>query len=98
MAKTNTAKKKSAIDAIIHPFQFQSKSTQTESAVKDFQLGGKTVTVYDLRRKESVTRVEGGEVIKVSHRVRTGKTKRERESSPKIKVEAPVATPSKKKK
>lgn len=74
-------KKVSAIDAIIHPFQFKSSSTQTESEPHDFRLGGKETAVSVFNKSkgkwESISRVEGGEVRKVSYRVRTGKTKRE---------------------
>ena len=93
-------KKVSAIDAIIHPFQFKSSSTQTESGSHDFRLGGKetTVSVFTKGKWESVTRVEGGEVIKVTHRVRTGKTKRERARAQKIKLSDPVVEAPKKKK
>lgn len=80
--KTNTAKKVSAIDAIKQPFQFDSISTQTNSEPKTIRLGGveKTVSVFNKRKGEweSQTTIEGGQVIAVSHRVRTGKTKRER--------------------
>lgn len=82
-AKTkNTAKKVSAIDAIKQPFQFESVSTQTNSDPKVIRLGGveKTVSVFNKKKGdwESQTTIEGGQVISVSHRVRTGKTKRER--------------------
>ena len=87
MAKKNATKKVSAIDAIKQPFQFESKSTQTHSAPHDVRLGGvaKTVSVFNKRKGEweSVTRVEGGQIISASHRVRTGKTKRERVSKAK---------------
>lgn len=56
-------KKKSAIDAIIQPFQFESKSTQTESKPKDMTINGK--------------------VVKVSHRIRTGKTRKDRKGKDK---------------
>ncbi|AXN57757.1 hypothetical protein KASHIRA_00930 [Serratia phage vB_SmaM-Kashira] len=100
MAKNQANKKVSAIDAIIHPFQFESYSTQTHSPVKDLRLGGKTITVqrYNHRKGEweSVSEAVGGEVLKVSHRVRTGKTRRERERAMKAqKVEAPAAAPVK---
>lgn len=76
MTKVNTQKKVSAIDAIIHPFQYNSHSTQTHSPVKDLRLGGKSITVqrYNHRKGEweSVTEAVGGEVLKVSHRIRTG--------------------------
>ena len=97
MAKKNAPKKVSAIDAIKQPFQFESKSTQTHSAPHDVRLGGvaKTVSVFNKRKGEweSVTRVEGGRVINASHRIRTGKTKRERLSKVRdvVKV-APVET------
>lgn len=80
MAKKNTAKKVSAIDAIKQPFQFESKSTQTHSPAKEVRLGGvtKTVSVLKKGQYESQTRIEGGQVINASHRIRTGKTKRER--------------------
>lgn len=96
MSKVNKGNKKvSAIDAIIHPFQYESKSTQTNSAVKDFRLGGKTVTVqrYNHRKGEweSVSEAVGGEVIKVSHRVRTGKTQRERSRAASQRADTPVA-------
>lgn len=74
--------KTSAIDAILQPFQYSSKSTQTHSAPKQINLGGKTITkmVYNKDKKqwESVTSVEGGTDVVVSHRVRTGKTAREK--------------------
>ncbi len=54
-------KKVSAVDKIIQPFQFESKSTQTE--------------------RKPVEMTINGEVKKVSHRIRTGKTKRERARS-----------------
>lgn len=57
------AKKISAIDAIIQPFQFESKSTQTESKPKDMIING--------------------QVVKVSHRIRTGKTKKDRKGQEK---------------
>lgn len=96
MAKNQATKKVSAVDAIIHPFQFESKSTQTHSPVKDLHLGGTKITVqrYNHRKGEweSVTESVGGEVLKVSHRVRSGKTRRERDRALKSpKVEAPVA-------
>lgn len=84
MTKKNTANKVSAVDAIKQPFQYESKSTQTHSPSKEVRLGGVVKTVSVLTRKqgqwvwESQTRVEGGQVINASHRVRTGKTKRER--------------------
>lgn len=82
MTKKNTTKKVSAIDAIKQPFQFESKSTQTHSAPHDVRLGGveKTVSVFDRRKGEykSETRIEGGQIISASYRIRTGKTKRER--------------------
>ncbi len=56
-------KKKSAIDAIIQTFQFESKSTQTESKPKDMLINGK--------------------VVKVSYRIRTGKTKKDRKGKDK---------------
>lgn len=102
MTKKNT-KKVSAIDAIKQPFSYDSKSTQTSSPAKDLRLGGTTKTV-SVRKKgrdedgnvvylwESKTSVEGGQVISVSHRIRTGKTKRERLSkSRETKVEAKAA-------
>ncbi|URC22139.1 hypothetical protein CHUUTOTORO_00500 [Serratia phage vB_SmaM-ChuuTotoro] len=100
MAKNQANKKVSAIDAIIHPFQYESRSTQTHSPVKDLRLGGKTITVqrYNHRKGEweSVTEAVGGEVLKVSHRIRTGKTRRERERAMKApKVEAAPAAPAK---
>lgn len=103
MTKKNTAKKVSAIDAIKQPFQFESKSTQTHSAPHDVRLGGveKTVSVFDRRKGEykSETRIEGGQIISASHRVRTGKTKRERAGKVKeAKVVETVAPKSKKKK
>lgn len=103
MTKKNTAKKVSAIDAIKQPFQFESKSTQTHSAPHDVRLGGveKTVSVFDRRKGEykSETRIEGGQIISASYRIRTGKTKRERAGNVKeTKVVETVATKSKKKK
>lgn len=103
MTKKNTAKKVSAIDAIKQPFQFESKSTQTHSAPHDVRLGGveKTVSVFDHRKGEykSETRIEGGQIISASYRVRTGKTKRERAGKVKeAKVVETVASKGKKKK
>ncbi|UVX30013.1 hypothetical protein M5a_00117 [Klebsiella phage VLCpiM5a] len=103
MTKKNTAKKVSAIDAIKQPFQFESKSTQTHSAPHDVRLGGveKTVSVFDRRKGEykSETRIEGGQIISASYRVRTGKTKRERAGKAKeAKVVETVAPKGKKKK
>lgn len=111
MAKKNTAKKVSAIDAIKQPFQYESKSTQTHSQAKDIRLGG-TVKTVSVRKKardedgnvvfvyESKSIVEGGKVISASHRVRTGKTKRERLSKARdvVKVVETVAPKGKKKK
>lgn len=102
MTKKNVAKKVSAIDAIKQPFQFESKSTQTHSAPHDVRLGGveKAVSVYDRRKGEykSETRIEGGQIISASYRVRTGKTKRERASKVKeAKVVETVAQKGKKK-
>lgn len=95
--KTN--KKTSAIDLIIQPFSFESKSTQTHSAPKQINLGGKVVTkmVYNEDRKqwESVSAVEGGQDVVVSHRVRTGKTAREKAVK---KVEKPIVQQKKGKK
>lgn len=51
-------KKVSATDAIIQPFQFESKSTQTESKPVDMVINGG--------------------VVKVSHRIRTGKTAKDK--------------------
>lgn len=103
MTKKNTAKKVSAIDAIKQPFQFESKSTQTHSAPHDVRLGGveKTVSVFDRRKGEykSETRIEGGQIISASYRIRTGKTKRERAGKAKeAKVVETVAPNGKKKK
>lgn len=103
MTKKNTAKKVSAIDAIKQPFQFESKSTQTHSAPHDVRLGGveKTVSVFDRRKGEykSETRIEGGQIISASYRIRTGKTKRERAGKAKeAKVVETVAPKGKKKK
>uniref|UniRef100_A0AAU8GHB7 Uncharacterized protein n=2 Tax=unclassified Seunavirus TaxID=2494210 RepID=A0AAU8GHB7_9CAUD len=109
MAKKNANKKVSAIDAIKQPFQFESKSTQTHSAPHDVRLGGKTTTVSVRKKRrdedgnvcfvwESVTRVEGGQVLSASYRVRTGKTKRERTSKAKdVKVVESTAPKGKKK-
>lgn len=102
MAKKNTAKKVSAIDAIKQPFQFESKSTQTHSPAKEVRLGGtvKTVSVRKKGRDEdgnvvftwdSKSSIEGGQVINASHRIRTGKTKRERNAKVR-EVVAPVET------
>lgn len=110
--KKNNVKKVSAVDAIRQPFQFESKSTQTHSEPKDVRLGGKSTTASVMKKKrdedgnvelvwESVTRIEGGEVISASHRIRTGKTQRERNAKVREVVkEAPVASKgsSKKKK
>lgn len=94
-------KKKSAVDAIKQPFQFESKSTQTESQAHDVRLGGRETTVSVFNKKkgvwESITRFEGGQVISVTHRVRTGKTRREKDRGVKEKpVAAPVAKGKKK--
>lgn len=109
MTKKNANKKVSAIDAIKQPFQFESKSTQTHSAPSDVRLGGKTTTVSVRKKRrdedgnvafvwESVTRTEGGQVLSASHRVRTGKTKRERIGKAKdAKVVEAVAPKGKKK-
>ena len=110
MTKKNTAKKVSAVDAIKQPFQYESKSTQTHSPAKEVRLGG-TVKTVSVRKKtrdadgnvvfvyESKSNVEGGQVINASHRVRTGKTKRERNlKSKEVKaVETVVAKNGKKK-
>lgn len=103
MTKKNTAKKVSAIDAIKQPFQFESKSTQTHSAPHDVRLGGleKTVSVFDRRKGEYISekRIEGGQIIPASYRVRTGKTKRERAGKAKeAKVVETVVPKGKKKK
>lgn len=91
--------KTSAVDAILQPFSFASKSTQTHSAPKQINLGGKTVTkmVYNKDKKqwESVTSVEGGTDVVVSHRVRSGKTAREKVVK---KVEKPLVQEKKGKK
>ncbi|QEQ94942.1 hypothetical protein pEaSNUABM56_00165 [Erwinia phage pEa_SNUABM_56] len=109
MAKKNTAKKVSAIDAIKQPFQYESKSTQTHSPAKDVRLGG-TVKTVSVRKKardedgnvvfvyESKSSVEGGQVIPASYRIRTGKTKRERGAKVREVVKTAPATSSKKKK
>lgn len=94
-------KKKSAVDAIKQPFQFESKSTQTESQAHDVRLGGRETTVSIFNKKkgvwESITRFEGGQVISVTHRIRTGKTKRERDRGSREKVAPePVAKGKKK--
>lgn len=105
MTKKKTAPKKvSAIDAIKQPFQYESKSTQTHSPAKDVRLGG-TVKTVSVRKKtrdedgnvvfvyESKSNVEGGQVINASHRIRTGKTKRERTAKAREVVKAaPVET------
>lgn len=98
MTKAKTQKLKSAIDAIIHPFQYESKSTQTHSSAKDVRLGGvtKTVSVKKGDEWESQTRVIGGTVISASHRVRTGKTAKERAAAPREKKVEPVVTKKKK--
>lgn len=109
MAKKNTAKKVSAIDAIKQPFQYESKSTQTHSPLKDIRLGG-TVKTVSVRKKardedgnvvfvyESKSNVEGGQVIPASYRIRTGKTKRERGAKVREAVKSAPADSSKKKK
>lgn len=109
MAKKTTTKKVSAVDAIKQPFQFESKSTQTHSAAKDVRLGG-TVKTVSIRKKardedgnvvfiyESKSSVEGGQVISASHRIRTGKTKRERVAKVRDVVKAAPVSSSKKKK
>ena len=87
-------KKISAIDAIIQPFQFESKSTQTHSEPRQIRLGGKSTTVSVRKKRkdedgnveffwESTTRIEGGQVIAASHRIRTGKTKKDRKGADK---------------
>lgn len=95
----NTNKKTSAIDTIIQPFQFESRSTQTHSVPKQINLGGRSVTkmIFNKDRKqwESVTTVEGGVDVVVSHRVRTGKTAREKAVK---KVEKPAVEQKKSKK
>ncbi len=68
----------SAIDAIIHPFQFKSTSTQTHSAPKMIRLGGREVTYFDTKQNKSVTRSIGGVLVAVSHRIRTGKTAKDK--------------------
>ncbi len=93
-------KKVSAIDSIIQPFQYKSESTQTESKPKQINLGGKTVTkmVYNKQKGEweSTSSVEGGVDMVVTHRVRTGKTKREKAG--KVKEKVVMEQPKKKKK
>lgn len=94
MAKKDTVKKVSVIDAIIQPFQFESKSTQTHSEPRQIRLGGKTTTTSVMKKRkdedgnveyywESSSRVEGGQVIAASHRIRTGKTKKDRKGADK---------------
>lgn len=94
------SKKESAVDAIIQPFSFESKSEQTESKPKQINLGGKVVTkmVYNKSKKEweSISTVEGGKDMVVTHRIRTGKTKREKAG--KVKEKAVVEQPKSKKK
>ena len=68
----------SAIDAIIHPFQFKSTSTQSYSGVKTIRLGGREVTFFDTKQNKSVTRSIGGVLVAVSHRIRTGKTAKDK--------------------
>lgn len=94
----NKTQKVSAIDAIIQPFQIKSKSTQTHSDTKEVRLGGttKTVSVFKNGKWESVTRVTGGTVINASHRIRTGKTVRDRASSPREAKVVEVAAKKKK--
>ena len=70
--------KVSAIDAIRHPFNIQSKSTQTFSEPKQIRLGGTEKSVFDIAKNKSVTIVEGGTLVNVSHRIRTGKTAKDR--------------------
>lgn len=70
--------KVSAIDAIRQPFNIQSKSTQTFSEPKQIRLGGTEKSVFDVAKNKSVTIVEGGELVNVSHRIRTGKTAKDR--------------------
>lgn len=95
----NTNKKVSAIDAIIQPFQFESKSVQTESKPKQINLGGRSVTKMVFNKEsnqwESVTTVEGGVDVVVTRRIRTGKTAREKVVK---KVEKPVVEQKKGKK
>lgn len=70
--------------SIIHPFQFVSKSTQTKSEPKDIRLGGIEKTVFDTAKGKSVTVVEGGYILSgVQHRIRTGKTAKDRARSQK---------------
>ena len=106
--KTNTNKAPSAIDAIMQPFSFESKSEQTHSEPKEVRLGGKVSTVSVRKKKrdedgntvfvwESLSRVEGGQVINASHRVRTGKTKRERSAKVRDVAVKEVAATKKKK-
>ena len=101
MAKKEKVQKVSAIDAIIHPFQFEGKSTQTHSEPKTVRLGGtvKTVSVFNKKTQEweSVNRVVGGVEINASHRIRTGKTARERNAKVREKVSEPVVKSKKKK-
>lgn len=82
-------KKESAVDAIIQPFGFESKSTQTQSKPKQVNLGGKVVTkmVYNKQKGEweSISSVEGGSDMVVTHRIRSGKTSREKSSKVKDK-------------
>lgn len=65
--------------SIIHPFQFESKSTQTVSEPKDVRLGGVEKTVFDTVKGKSITVVDGGVVMHgVTHRIRTGKTAKDK--------------------
>lgn len=90
----------SHIEKIIQPFQYKSESTQTESKPKQINLGGKVVTkmVYNKSKKEweSISTVEGGKDMVVTHRIRTGKTKREKAG--KVKEKAVVEQSKSKKK
>lgn len=91
---TKKQKHVSAIAAIIQPFQFKSKSTQTVSEPHDIRVGGREYTVSVFNKKkgewESITRHEGGQVLSVTYRIRTGKTKREKAKLVKVTSEKEV--------
>lgn len=70
--------KVSAIDAIIHPFQMESKSEQTVTDARQIHLGGIEKTIFSLSKNKSLTVVEGGVDMVVTTRVRTGKTKKDK--------------------
>lgn len=68
----------SAINKIMQPFQFKSSSTQTHSDQKVVTIGGHDISVFILNENKSVTRRVGGTTLSVSHRIRTGKTAKDK--------------------